>query len=95
MKNLLLTISVTLAASVFIGYYEETGEFQTYTHTFIKKHPTLQVKFENIFANYRDHKALSELTQQERQQVIAYCKYRLGIDTQLTTQDELEQCKER
>lgn len=95
MKKPLLIVAAPLTASTFLGYYEETGEFQTYTHTFIKKHPTLQVKFENIFANYRDHKALSELTHQERQQVIAYCKYRLGIDTQLTTQDELEQCKER
>jgi hypothetical protein len=95
MKKLLLMIPPSLTAWFFVGYYTDTGEFEAYTHTFIKKHPTLQIEFENIFANYRDHKPLNELTPEERQQVIAYCKYRLGIDTQLQNQDELEQCKER
>jgi hypothetical protein len=51
------------------------------------------MKFENIFANLRDDKKLSKLDIQERQKVIDYCKYRLGIDTTLETQDDLERCK--
>ncbi|MFJ3485445.1 hypothetical protein ACIPL1_18945 [Pseudomonas sp. NPDC090202] len=60
---------------------------------FIKKYPTFQVEFENLFANYKDHKALAELTPKERQKIIDYCKYRLGIITTLETQDDLESCK--
>jgi len=82
-----------LATWCSFGYYTEIGEFQNYTHVFIKKSPTLRVEFENIFANQRDDKKLSKLDIQERQKVMDYCRYRLGIDTTLETEDDLEQCK--
>ncbi len=94
MRKITFTLVLALTASLYIGYYREAGEFKTYNHIFIKTSPTLQIKFENIFANLRDDKELSELTHQERQIVMDYCKYRLGIETQLTTQGELERCKE-
>jgi hypothetical protein len=93
MKKSLLLLLPFLAASLTLGYYRETGEAQMYTYVFFKKSPTFQMKFENIFANLRDDKKLSKLDIQERQKVIDYCKYRLGIDTTLETQDDLERCK--
>jgi hypothetical protein len=83
-----------LGASLTFGYYRETGETQMHTYVFVKKRPTLQIRFENIVANMRKDKTLSELNDQERRQVMNYCKYRLGIETRLKTQDELESCKE-
>jgi hypothetical protein len=62
---------------------------------FIKKKPTLQVKFENIFASDSDDKLLDELIMEEVNIIRDYCKYRLGIETWLQTQEELETCKVR
>lgn len=93
MKKWILAVPAMLATSLFIGYYDEAVEHDTQTHLFIKKHPTFQIEFSNIFANYRDDKTLIELTSEERRQVMDYCKYRLGIDTLLEPQDELDRCK--
>lgn len=90
-KSAFLVLPVFTASLVF-GYYRETGEAEMYTHIFIKKYPTLQIGFENIFANLRDAKSLSELTHEERHQVMDYCKYRLGTETRLQTQSELDEC---
>lgn len=61
----------------------------------IKKKPTLQLKFFNMFAHDADSKKLHQLTNQERNRVIDYCAYRLGIETALNTQLELEACEKR
>jgi hypothetical protein len=63
------------------------------TYIFIKKSPTFQVRFENIFAHQRTPKRLLELSLEERQRVINYCKYRLGIETHLETESDLDRCK--
>ena len=47
----------------------------------------------NIFLTDQDEKALDRLSDEERRVVIEYCKYRLGIATELNTQDELNACK--
>ncbi|WXL25262.1 hypothetical protein WG219_18460 [Ectopseudomonas mendocina] len=60
---------------------------------FIKKQPTLQFQFENIFLTDEDDKALDRLSDEEKGLVINYCKYRLGINTELKTQEELNACK--
>ncbi|MBD8495784.1 hypothetical protein IFR09_17790 [Pseudomonas syringae] len=60
---------------------------------FIKKKPTLQVVFHRIFhPNFE--KSLHELTVQERQHVIDYCKYRLGIETDLNTVKAFKACRD-
>lgn len=53
------------------------------------------MKFENIFAYESDDKTVGELSGTERQLVIQYCKYRLGVTTDLHNQEELELCKKR
>ena len=62
---------------------------------FIKKQPTFQMEFVNLSANDADSKNLDELDDEERQLVIDYCKYRLGIEIELKTQEELDACKAR
>jgi len=95
MKLLLLVVPIVLFAYLYIGFYEKMEDAYPEKVFFIKKNPTLQMKFENIFAYESDDKKISELSDIERQMVIQYCKYRLGIMTTLKSQNELEECKKR
>lgn len=79
----------------FIGYYDSVEDAEIHSNFFIKKKPALQVKFFNIFANDADPKPLHQLTFQQRQRVIDYCRYRLGILTKLETEDDLTACMKR
>ena len=96
MKKSAILFAAALASSALwlnVGFYETYFAEDNRTVFFIKKYPTLQVRFENIFLSDRDDKPLAYLSDEERGVVIAYCKYRLGIETELKTQDELEACK--
>ncbi|KPX00654.1 hypothetical protein [Pseudomonas syringae pv. coryli] len=95
MKLLLITVLITLAAVLYIGYYEKMEDTYPEKVFFIKKSPTPKIKFENIFAYESDDKKLSQLSETERQLVIQYCKYRLGVTTTLKNQNELDECKQR
>lgn len=95
MKKLIILAALSLAAVLFVGYYKAVDDAELNTVLFIKKSPTFQVKFENLFANDADNKKLYELNSEERTLVVDYCKYRLGVETELRSQDELEVCKER
>ncbi|MCU1751984.1 hypothetical protein [Pseudomonas sp. 6D_7.1_Bac1] len=95
MKSLLIIFPITLVAILYIGFYEKMEDAYPEKVFFIKKSPTFQMKFENIFAYESDDKNLSELSDTERQLVIQYCKYRLGVTTTLKNQNELEECKKR
>ena len=95
MKKLIFALLVLVVLILFVGYYRSIDDAEVNTRYFIKKHPTFQLKFKNIFANDADPKPLQKLSAQERQWVIDYCRYRLGIDTQLQTQAELNICKQR
>ncbi|MDN6875653.1 hypothetical protein QO209_24695 [Pseudomonas citronellolis] len=95
MKRLIFFTLVLLATVLFVGYYKSVDDAELNTNFFIKRHPTLQVEFVNLFANDADSKPLEELSGKERQLIIDYCRYRLGINTTLQTQAELDTCKER
>ncbi|MCV4290957.1 hypothetical protein OH708_23870 [Pseudomonas capsici] len=95
MKSLIIISLITLTSFLYVGFYEKMEDAYPEKVFFIKKHPTLKMQFENIFAYEADDKTLSELSDTERQQVIQYCKYRLGVTTTLKTQNELEECKKR
>ncbi|RON08460.1 hypothetical protein BK659_13765 [Pseudomonas brassicacearum] len=95
MKSLFIILPITLVAFLYIGFYEKMEDAYPEKVFFIKKSPTFQMKFENIFAYESDDKNLSELSGTERQLVIQYCKYRLGVTTTLKSQNELEECKKR
>lgn len=95
MKKIIALLTVVLSTALFVGYYNSIEDAEIHSHFFIKKKPTLQIKFFNIFANDADSKKLHQLTNQERKRVIDYCVYRLGIETTLSSQLELEACEKR
>lgn len=93
MKKATVLFFSMLMSSLFIGYYEHIGENTSYPVIFIKKKPTLQIIFHRIF--HPDFETgLHELTDLQRQKMIDYCKYRLGIETQLKTEKEFRTCRE-
>ena len=92
MKTLLLLLSLILLMVLNLAYYTELEEAETHTRWFIKTSPTLRLEFFNIHANDRDYRRVEKLTDEQRQMIIDYCKYRLGIDTQVTTQADVERC---
>jgi len=95
MKKLIALIVLVLMTVLYVGYYEalEDGDIQTIL--FIKKHPTFQMKFYNIHANDGEIRQVERLTKQERKWIIDYCRYRLGIDTDLKTQNDVEICRKK
>ncbi|MNZ79955.1 hypothetical protein D3C78_985740 [compost metagenome] len=95
MKYLIIIFLLILSLALLVGYYKAIDDAELNTVLFIKKQPTLQMEFVNLFANDADSKKLHELDDEERQLVIDYCKYRLGIETELKTQEELDACEAR
>jgi hypothetical protein len=95
MKSLLVISTIICVVVLYVGFYEKMEDAYPEKVFFIKKSPTFQLKFENIFAYESDDKTIGELSEKERQLVIQYCKYRLGVTTELHNQKELELCKKR
>ncbi|GFM85097.1 hypothetical protein PSCICO_04960 [Pseudomonas cichorii] len=95
MKKLVVAATLTVLALLYVGYYEALEDGDIETVVFIKKHPTFQVKFYNIHANDGEIRKMEHLTDEERQLIIDYCRYRLGIDTELKTQDDVEMCRRK
>lgn len=96
MKKKIILVLTILALSFLwpnVGVYETHFAEDNRSVFFFKKHPILQVRFENIFLTDEDDKPIDRLSNEERRVVINYCKYRLGIETELKTQEELEVCK--
>lgn len=93
MKKITALIITFLVTLPFVGYYEHHEEIGSYPVIFIKKEPTSQIIFYRIFhPNFET--GLHELTDLQRQKMIDYCKYRLGIETQLKTEKEFRTCRE-
>ncbi|SFQ80133.1 hypothetical protein SAMN03159489_05693 [Pseudomonas sp. NFPP07] len=97
MKKLLIAAAAALAlwAVLYIGYYEALEDGDIETILFIKKHPTFQMKFYNIHANDGEIRQVERLAEEERKWIIDYCRYRLGIDTDLKTQGDVEMCRKK
>ena len=95
MKKLIALIFLVLVTVLYVGYYEALEDGDIETILFIKKHPTFQMKFYNIHANDGEIRQVERLTEHERNWIIDYCRYRLGIDTDLKTQNDVEICREK
>ena len=95
MKKLIALIVLVLVIVLYVGYYEALEDGDIETILFIKKHPTFQMKFYNIHANDGEIRQVERLTEQERNWIIDYCRYRLGIDTGLKTQTDVEVCRKK
>ncbi|TDK54028.1 hypothetical protein [Pseudomonas moraviensis] len=95
MKKLVALIVLVLVTMLYVGYYEALEDGDIETILFIKKHPTFQMKFYNIHANDGEIRQVERLTEQERKWIIDYCRYRLGIDTDLKTQNDVDICRKK
>lgn len=95
MKTCLIAAILALVTMLYVGYYEALEDGDIETIVFIKKHPTFQMKFYNIHANDGEIRKVERLTAEERGWIIDYCRYRLGIDTDLKTQDDVEMCRKK
>lgn len=95
MKKTLATVLLIFVAHLYIGYYTSQDVEDERTIFFIKKYPTLQVKFKNLYTKDSDDKPLTDLSMVEINIIRDYCKYRLGIDTWIEDQEELDACKPR
>ena len=95
MKKLTALFILVLVPVLYVGYYEALEDADVETILFIKKHPTFQMKFYNIHANDGEIRQVEQLTQEERRWIIDYCRYRLGIDTTLNTQEDVEVCRKK
>lgn len=95
MKKLLIAAILVVTTELYVGYYEALEDGDIETIVFIKKHPTFQIKFYNIHANDGEIRKVERLTAEEREWIIDYCRYRLGIDTDLKTQDDVEMCRKK
>ncbi len=95
MKKIISIIALMTIAHLYIGYYISLDIEDPRYMVFIKKYPTLQLRFENIYTSDRDSRSLAELSEVELKTVQDYCKYRLGIETELNSQEDLEACKKR
>ncbi|WP_310053268.1 hypothetical protein [Pseudomonas fluorescens] len=95
MKKLIALIILVLVTALYVGYYEALEDGDIETILFFKKHPTFQMKFYNVHANDGEIRQVERLTEQERKWIIDYCRYRLGIDTDLKTQNDVEICRKK
>ena len=95
MKKLVALIVLVLVTILYVGYYQALDDGDIETILFVKKHPTFQMKFYNIHANDGEIRQVERLTEQERKWIIDYCRYRLGIDTDLKTQNDVEICRKK
>jgi hypothetical protein len=95
MKRLLIAALLASIAHLYIGYYTPQSTHEESTVFFIKKHPTLQMKFKNLYTRDGDTKSLADLGAVEANIIINYCKYRLGVETRLESEEQLESCKRR
>ncbi|MCD5990468.1 hypothetical protein KDX30_21550 [Pseudomonas sp. CDFA 553] len=95
MKKLITLSVLVLVTFLYTGYYEALEDGDIETILFIKKHPTFHIKFYNIHANDGETRQIERLTEEERNWIIDYCRYRLGIDTDLKTQNDVEVCRKK
>ena len=95
MKSILISATLIIIAHLYLGYYVSLDFEDPRLEIFIKKHPTLQVRFENIYTSEEEPKPLKDLSTAELIMLRNYCKFRLGIDNPLRSQDDLEVCKAR
>ncbi|MCV4285715.1 hypothetical protein [Pseudomonas capsici] len=95
MKKLMIAAILVVLAVLYVGYYEALEDGDIETVVFIKKHPTFQMKFYNIHANDGEIRRVDRLSDEERELIIDYCWYRLGMNTKLRVQNEIEICRRK
>ena len=95
MKTLGVALVLAVLAMIYIGYYQALEDGDIETILFIKRYPTFRIKFINIHANDGEIRQVERLTDKERMWIIDYCRYRLGINTELKIQNDIERCTQK
>ena len=95
MKTLGVALVLAVLAMIYIGYYQALEDGDIETILFIKRYPTFRIKFINIHANDGEIRQVERLTDKERMWIIDYCRYRLGINTELKIQNDIERCRQK
>jgi hypothetical protein len=90
-----MLIVTAILAPLYLGYYEALEDGDVERIIFIKREPSIKLKFYNIHANDGEIRQIEALTSEERSWIIDYCRYRLGISTQLKTQASIEICRQK
>ncbi|CAD6530453.1 hypothetical protein LMG28727_02659 [Paraburkholderia kirstenboschensis] len=84
---------IALVAVAYSGYVHSYLDHEIQTTFFIKRHPTLQIEFDDPFANEGDDIPIDRLPPSDRSHFADYCKYRFGVTDSST--EALEACKAR
>lgn len=93
MKKFIFFLALAWLAVLFTGYYKTSWAEDNEIIFFIKKEPTLQIKFVNYFSTDSEDKSkIHKLDNGERRLIIDYCKYHLGIKIEMKTQEEMDIC---
>lgn len=92
MKKLLIAAILVVTTMLYVGYNEALEDGDIETIVFIKKHPTFQIKFYNIHANDGEIRKGRAPGGGGAGGISDYCWYRLGIATDLSTQDDVDMC---
>ena len=96
MKLVTVIVLAGIAICLSTGYYTSAGMHgPVKVHFFIKSSPTFKIKFTNLFAKSGDYPRFYYLSEAEKRLIIDYCKYRLGIETNLQSQEEMLRCSAR
>jgi hypothetical protein len=92
MKKLIFLLMPLAPIILYTGYYETQWAEDNRIVFFIKKEPTLQIAFTNMFSRDSDLKDVHKLSKQERREAIEFCRFFSGLYTELKSQTELEAC---
>lgn len=89
---LLLALVISAGTALNVGYYDTHWAEDNITVFFIKKEPTPLIKFENMFATDRDFDPVRDLSDDDRQDLVDFCRYRLGYVTRIETEADRDGC---
>lgn len=90
---LAISVAVIIATTLSFGYYKTSWVEDNEIAFFIKNSPTLQIKFVNYFSTNSEGKSkIHKLDNNDRRLIIDYCKYHLGIEIDIKTQEEMDTC---
>lgn len=97
MRKIVLWLVLAIISVLYlkIGYYTSYEDEEESIIFFVKSTLTPKLRFSNIFATEEDPRPLNRLLPEQRLKVIEYCKYRVGLETDLNTQADLDACSVR
>ena len=82
----ILLVMIGFVAYLYTGYVKSFLDDETQTTFFIKKHPSLQLRFIDIYANEKDMPSLDKIDADDKKWFADYCYYRFDLT-------DLEECQ--